>query len=403
MKKIFFTLLFLFTITIFSYAQKAFVNQIINSVNIDSLMLTVKQLSGDTNIILNNQIDSITSRYADSPDVKKATAFIGQKFKSFGLTPVEQSYLNYKGYSGKNIYAYQQGTDKSNNCYIICAHYDNLPLGARNYGSDDNGSGVAAVLEAARLLSKHSLPFSIYYILFDHEELGLIGSDYWAGTHLNGDTPVLGTINIDMIAYDGNNDSVANIHISNVQQLGKNISDKLIDTDSIYNIGINLKVYTDAGPLSSDHASFWQYFMPAVLFIEDDKTGDFNPKYHTVYDRINLFNTSYYHRMAKLAIGTLAGFVSDSSHVGIKDISTQENNLVLYPNPVNNSFTIDHISGKKVLVKLISTNGEIVFEKVVITENEKLMIQLPPHFPNGLYHVLLINKESVLHKSFLKE
>ena len=403
MKKIF---LFLFiSISFFSNAQSVFVSQIIDQVNIDSLMLTVRQLSGDTTVIINNQIDSITSRFAgfyDSVEIEKAATFIEQKFKSFGLKPIEQPFNNYNGYTGKNIYAYQQGTDESTNAYIVCAHYDNLP-GARNYGADDNGSGVSAVIEAARLLSKHPLPYSIYYILFDHEEQGLIGSEYYANFHDNADTPVLGVINMDMIAYDGNNDSIANIHIRPVGGDSK-ISNKIILTDSIYQIGINLKVYTnDFGKLNSDHASFWQYFMPAVLFIEDDMTGDFNPNYHTIYDRINLFNTSYYHRMVKLAIATLVGFAADSSHVGMNEISEQQNSIILYPNPVDHVVKIDHINGSIFLVKITSMNGQTIFEKEIKVDNKTLTIQLPENTSQGLYQISLINAEGILFKRFLKQ
>ena len=367
-------------------------------------MLTVRQLSGDTTVIINNQIDSITSRFAsfyDSAEIKKAATFIEQKFKSFGLKPVEQQFNNYSGYTGKNIYAYQQGTDNSTNCYIICAHYDNLPSGNRSYGADDNASGVSAVIEAARLLSKHPLPYSIYYILFDHEEQGLIGSNYFSNFHDNADTPVLGVINVDMMAYDGNNDSIANIHLRSVGDDQK-ISNKISYTDSVYNIGIHLKVFSDPGKLNSDHASFWQYFMPAVLLIEDDMSGDFNPKYHTIDDQINLFNRSYYHRMAKLAIGTLASFSADSSQVGINEISLQKNTIFLYPNPVNNSFTISAILSKTVLVKITNALGEIVFEKEIQTENNSLNIQLPDNFPKGIYQVSLINENGILYKRFLK-
>ncbi len=403
MKKIFLSFLLILSSQLFSNAQTPFVSQIINSVSIDSLMLTVRQLSGDTTVLINNQVDSITSRFAsfyDSAEIKKAALFIEQKFKSFGLKPVEQQFNNYIGYTGKNILAYQQGTDKSTHCYIICAHYDNLPSGARNYGADDNGSGVSAVIEAARLLCKQPLHYSIYYMLFDHEEQGLIGSNYFANFRF-ADTPILGVINMDMIAYDGNNDSVANIHIRPAGGDSR-ISDKIIYTDSVYTLGINLKVYSELGKLNSDHASFWINLMPAVLFIEDDMTGDFNPKYHTVDDRINLFNTSYYQRMAKLAIGTLAGFAADSSHAGINEISSQQNEIILYPNPVNNSFTISTILSKNVLIRITNIVGEIVFEKEIQIENNSLNIQLPENFSQGLYHVSLMDENGFLYKRFLK-
>src|SRR6185369_16361432 len=96
---------------------------------------------------------------------------------------------------------------------------------------------------------------------------------------------------------------------------------QLVNINTAYHIGLNLNVITPPNiSYQSDHASFWKYFMPAVLFIEDDK-HDLNPNYHGVNDKINIFNKSYYHRMAKLAIGALADFAADSSFVGVNEFA----------------------------------------------------------------------------------
>lgn len=406
MKKIFLSAGLLFSILLTSTAQNTFVSQIINTVNIDSLMLTVRQLSGDTSFIFNNKTDSITSRYADSPEINKAALYIEQKFINLGLIPVEQKF-NYRGFSGKNIYAFQKGTDNTKECYIICAHYDNLPPGAKNYGADDNASGVSAVIEAARLLGKHPLPYNIYYLLFDQEESGLIGSDYFAVNHDNADTIVLGTINLDMIAYDGNNDSVANIHIRPLPVKDDlKISNSILHTDSVYQIGLNLKVYSDAGPLNSDHASFWSNLMPAILFIEDDMTGDFNPKYHSIYDRINLFNKSYYHRMAKLAIGTLASFASDSSHVGLNEVYNQQNRISVYPNPSCNLITIEIFDEKSTPKTLFiyDQNGNLVLQKNTSINMNKYIIDTTD-LKSGMYYFVieLMNGSRALKKILIEK
>ena len=60
--------------------------------------------------------------------------------------------------------------------YIICAHYDSVTT----YCADDNASSVAAVIEAARILSGECFDFTIVYALWDQEEIGLVGSEYYA-------------------------------------------------------------------------------------------------------------------------------------------------------------------------------------------------------------------------------
>ncbi len=383
------------------YAQRAFVNNIIHSVNIDSLMLTVRQLSGDTTVIINNNIDTIKNRYADSTDIKKAANFIKQKLNSFGLTAIEQPFIS-NGYNGKNIYAIQHASSASylsqKLYYVICAHYDNLPKASINYGADDNASGVSAVIEAARILSRYALPFNIYYVLFDFEEQGKIGSDFFCNTLDIG--TIKAAINLDMIAYDGNNDSVANIHSRNI--VGDDvISNKLLSVNTTYPIGLNLTIINPPS-YQSDHASFWNYFMPAILFIEDDK-HDFNPGYHSINDKINLFNKSYYHSMAKLAIGALADFASDSLTVGINDIMLKQNEIFLYPNPVKNQIHFSHIHSNKVCIKITNTNGEIIFDMELIPQQETITIDLPESIANGLYHVSLMSDGEMINRKFITQ
>ena len=83
-------------------------------------------------------------------------------------------------------------------------------------GADDNASGTAAVIEAARIFSQYDFPFTIIYALWDEEEQGLIGSEYYATQAANAGDSILGVINLDMIGYDGNGDGNADVHNSSV-------------------------------------------------------------------------------------------------------------------------------------------------------------------------------------------
>lgn len=49
-----------------------------------------------------------------------------------------------------------------------------MPSGLRAPGADDNGSGTVAVLEAARVLSPFEFDYTIRFIAFDEEEIGLV-------------------------------------------------------------------------------------------------------------------------------------------------------------------------------------------------------------------------------------
>lgn len=84
-----------------------------------------------------------------------------------------------------NICAYVPGTQYPDSFFVVTAHYDHLGgMGDQTYfpGANDNASGVALLMNLAQYYARHPLPYSIAFILFSTEELGLLGSQYFV-TH----------------------------------------------------------------------------------------------------------------------------------------------------------------------------------------------------------------------------
>ena len=108
------------------------------------------------------------------------------RFESFGLPTVRPC----QTFTGARIptptavcdmVAIQRGTERPNDVVIITGHIDSRVTDVMNFTSDapganDDGSGVAAVIEAARLLSKHKFPGTIVYAALSGEEQGLYGA-----------------------------------------------------------------------------------------------------------------------------------------------------------------------------------------------------------------------------------
>lgn len=275
------------------------VQSIINQVNIDSLMKYVKELSGVNPVIINGQSVTIASRHKNNAGNDQAANYLMQKLSSYGLTVTNQVFSS----TGRNIYAVQPGTEFPNKKFMICGHYDSMPSGAIAPGADDNASGTAAVIEAARIFSNYSFPFTIIYALWDEEEQGLIGSAYYANQASSAGDSILGVINLDMIAWDSNNDGVANIHSRPTAGNSTQIKDKMVGVNSQYGINLTL-VIKSPGSTYSDHASFWTKNYGAILLIEDE--NDFHSYYHTVNDIVTYINQAYFLKSAKLSLGTLA-------------------------------------------------------------------------------------------------
>lgn len=289
-------LIFIFTSS-FLFPQ-SHIQNIISEVNIDSLMHFVKELSGNIPTTINGQNYTIASRHKNQQGNDMSMNYIKQKLDSYGLQTTIQTFST----TGKNIYGVKTGNVYPNKKYIICAHFDAMPSGTFAPGADDNASGTAAVIEAARILRNYNFDYTIIFALWDEEEQGLIGSNYFATQARNINDSIMGVINLDMIAFDSNNDHKSEIHTRSVGS-SLELWQKMLDLNTNLSIGLTLAT-KNPGSTYSDHASFWSKSYGAVLLIEDN--NDFHTQYHTVNDVISYFNIPYYHKNSKIAIATIA-------------------------------------------------------------------------------------------------
>ncbi len=106
-------------------------------------------------------------RYTDAERSRTRNYIMGE-LQKYGWKPKQQKFSQ-----GVNIFASRQGTDKAAGAILLGAHYDTV---ANSPGADDNGSGIAVILEIARLLGSRSTPRTLQLAFFDKEEAGLLGS-----------------------------------------------------------------------------------------------------------------------------------------------------------------------------------------------------------------------------------
>ena len=114
-----------------------------------------------------------------------------------------------------NAVAIQRGTERPNDVVIITGHIDSRVTDSMNStadapGANDDGSGTAAVLEAARVLSKHKFPGTIVYAALSGEEQGLLGGKILADYAKAQGWNVIANLNNDIIGNSCGSDGVCN-------------------------------------------------------------------------------------------------------------------------------------------------------------------------------------------------
>jgi Peptidase family M28 len=110
-----------------------------------------------------------------------------------------------------NVYAVLKGTDAENakRVYIMGGHYDSRATDVLDPkidapGANDDGSGTAVTLEAARVLSKHKFPATLVFVTFPGEEQGLYGSKHFAAFAKQQGWEVNGVLSNDIVGGDRN-------------------------------------------------------------------------------------------------------------------------------------------------------------------------------------------------------
>ncbi|MFC2093619.1 M20/M25/M40 family metallo-hydrolase [Bacteroidota bacterium] len=302
MKKIIYILLFVLTVSSFSHSQVIYsskIDSVINLVSDQTISKYVRDLSGDTIATIGGLPYDLISRLWSSEGNTKAAQYIYETFQSFGL----QTRYQVNNATNVNVIARKTGSVYPELKVVIGAHYDDMRGNATATdtipGADDNASGVAAVLEAARLLANYNPKFTIEFVVFDEEEIGLYGAGAYADSCLADSSEALvGVLNMDMIAWDGNND--AHIRIK-THQFCDIIADMLICTYQRYSINlIPIKEFNGGG---SDHVAFWMRGYGAITSIEPGY--DFNPYYHSMGDVFSIINMDYFRNNVKANLAAL--------------------------------------------------------------------------------------------------
>lgn len=240
------------------------------------------------------------TRSPRTPHWQEIQDLCADRFAALGFDVERHAYA-----TGVNVIGVRTGTTKPAERVVVSAHYDSVPNCA---GADDNGTGVAGTLEAARVLSQKPHDRTLVVACWDEEERGLIGSSaYVTRAKAAGDSIVLALV-FEMIGYRNTapmsqmtdasleavfpdaaaqirandyrgdfalvvNDETATTAVADMQKVATDVSLPIV------NISLLAPLKRSIAELRrSDHAPFWDADYPALMITD---TANFrNTHYH---------------------------------------------------------------------------------------------------------------------------
>lgn len=366
-------------------AENPEIRALMDSVSLDSIRANIERLS------------SFHTRRCDSRFIYDVQDWLVARYQGFGVDTVmlHDFKVDKPGYpeeTADNVIAVQWGT-KIPHEYVICgAHYDSWnddssdPDTVRSPGADDNASGVAGILETARLLSKYRFDRTIIYACWNAEEIGLLGSAAYANDCAAQGMDIVGYFNLDMTGYL---EEGSDIHVNLMYTTQDSLIGRYVKRFSRTYFP-EMRIWQDwLSWGDSDYSSFNRAGYPAVHPFEDVHAS--SPFIHSRNDVLGLSvnNLEQSKRFTELNLGTVATLAGLNNY----DIEEKEHvSVALYPNPTRESVNLvadDDIQN----VTVFNLTGQTIDQIELCGANS--FVFSTNSYPSGVYIIKVATKKGI--------
>jgi Zn-dependent M28 family amino/carboxypeptidase len=244
-------------------------------------------------------------RKADYPEIVLTHQLIQSRLRQAGVDSFALGYqqnftVGASTVQHKNLVGFIRGSTRPDEYIVMGAHYDHIGVNGSGdvyNGADDNASGVAAVLAAAKYFSAHPPKHSIIFALWAAEEIGLKGSQYFTNNLPTGISlaNLKFNLNLDMIARSDNNKiwGCGLFHYPGYRYLVDSLQGK---TTVQLLSGYDNTSAPDDWTYQSDQGSFHQKGIPFLYLGVEDHVD-----YHQVTDEFNKINLTRFVENANIA------------------------------------------------------------------------------------------------------
>jgi Zn-dependent M28 family amino/carboxypeptidase len=283
------------------------------SVDQNHLQSLLKDMSGVNPVTVGKETFSITDRYlpASKTNYRK---YWTNYFQSLGMPvrelPYSNSHRNGEA-QGHDLEAVLKGA--SPDSVVIIVHYDSIgPNGADNPAADDDMSGMATLMETARVLAAQQgkLQHTVRFVAADYEEWGgLEGARAYAkyidALSKKENFKIVAAIDDEQNGWNEGSDNVFDVFSCGGNTDSTGVGDMLVETAALYS-----GMTTTRGCMgeNSDHYAMWEIGVPAVVFSEHDPFNNphFDQEGGDTYERID---QAYNFRIAQVGVTFAARLV----------------------------------------------------------------------------------------------
>ncbi|MCO4744872.1 MAG: Zn-dependent exopeptidase M28 [Proteobacteria bacterium] len=280
----------------------------------------LRELTGEAELADGTRL---ISRSVKHPQIERAERWVVERFEAIdGLTVWTEAFdTSTSPYELHNVIAELPGTDPALAPMVLMAHYDSTASLDDGWdastdpapGADDDASGVATLLEAARVLSTWEPGFerSVRFVAFSAEEVGLVGSfAHVAALEASGETVHL-ALAFDPVGHNpGDSDVLWFSYDARWVAEADAIEALAEDAVDIDVTGVDQDLF--GGDERSDHFPFWEAGMPALHI----GTFPLPPSYHTGEDTIDQVDLTFLTEVVILATSRASAEAEPLEQVG---------------------------------------------------------------------------------------
>jgi len=332
-----------------------------------------------------NEFEGLGLKRRGTAPLQNTLDWLKNKYLSYGYTAAqleEQSFTN-GTFTCKNLIVTKTGTVYPNIYVIVCGHYDSIG----GTGTNDNGSGVACMLETARLLQNIPTDYSIKFINFSGEEDGLIGSQSFVANRVNNTTPKLNirlVFNLDEVGGVAGltNNTITCERDTNNSPSTNNAQSSAMTTQLMNCVTLYSPLQTFLSyAYASDYMSFQSNNEIITGFFEKNETTH----KHTNTDLLIYMDPVYNYNVAKATIGATLHFAQASTS-SLTNQEVSDYNVSFFPNPTKDTLNVSlgSFTETNYTFSLIDINGKTVLN--IPISNAKLIESIPvSSLAKGLY------------------